>query len=287
MTKTELIDKVGKRFFFEDEYTLAAKLNYESGIQSFDSYLCGKTLKQIHAVIHLTKYPKGLVIKIVKNFSSFPFGLSYEDIKNTALYQNVGISKLIFTTGENGTIIFSFKSDFFSEVKQFFDDIRLKYTIETSNANKQAIIEAKNSKREQSIKQTNINSSPEFPETDNDINISELKQRHGCLTTWLILLVIANVGVAIFCMLSDNIETNLRALSAINAVIVVISVILLWNWKRIGFWIFAGLAVLGLIGGLLTEEYISAFQVFLPVAILWGVLQWKNDNNPSGWENMK
>lgn len=85
MTKKELTDKVGRNFFLTDGYTLAAKLNYESGIESFDSYLEGKTLKQIHAVIHLIKYPKGLVIKIAKLFSSISFGLPYSDIQSIML----------------------------------------------------------------------------------------------------------------------------------------------------------------------------------------------------------
>ena len=120
-----------------------------------------------------------------------------------------------------------------------------------------------------------------------DTNTSELKQRHGCLTTWLILLVIVNVGVAIVLMLLDNIDTTSKATYAMNAIIIVISVILLWNWKRIGFWIFVGVAVLGLIGSLLTGDYKTAFQCIIPVAILWSVLQRKKDNHPSGWENMK
>ena len=143
MTKKELTEKVGKRFFLADDYTLAAKLNYESGIQSFDSYLDGKTLKQIRAVIHLTKYPKGLVIKIAKLFSSFPFGLPYEDVQSTVLTEKAGTSKLVFETAENGKIVFSLKTGNFSDVKQFLDDIRLKYTLETSIANRQTTTETK------------------------------------------------------------------------------------------------------------------------------------------------
>jgi len=145
MTKKELTEKVGRKIFLADDYTLAAKLNYESGIQSFDSYLDGKTLKQICAVIHLTKYPKGLVIKIAKLFSSFPFGLPYEDIQNVVLLEKTGTSRLIFETVEAGKIFFSFKTENLSDVKQFLDDIRLKYTFETSIANKQTVSETKTS----------------------------------------------------------------------------------------------------------------------------------------------
>jgi hypothetical protein len=143
MTKKELTDKVGKRFFLANDYTLAAKLNYESGIREFDNYLDGKTLKQIHAVIHLTKYPKGLVIRIAKNFSSFPFGLPYNDIEQVMLSEKTEISKLVFETINNGKIIFSLKTDNLFDVKEFLDDISMKYTFEKSTANRQITTENK------------------------------------------------------------------------------------------------------------------------------------------------
>lgn len=127
MTKTELTDKLGKRFFLENDYTLAAKLNYVSGIPTFDQFLGGKTLKQINAVIHLTKYPKGLLIKIQKNFSSFPFGISYSEIKNTILSDKTEIPNLTFEATKGNKIIFSIKPADFYEIKQFLEDIRLPY----------------------------------------------------------------------------------------------------------------------------------------------------------------
>ena len=144
MTKTELTEKVGKKFFLADDYTLAAKLNYDCGIPSFDKYLDGKTLKQISAVIHLTKYPKGLVIKIAKLFSSFPFGLAYSDIKRTLLVEKSGTSNLIFETIENGKIIFSLKTSHVVDVRQFLDDIHLKYDFETSISETKRTMETKN-----------------------------------------------------------------------------------------------------------------------------------------------
>ncbi len=143
MTKTELTEKVGKKFFLADDYTLAAKLNYDSGIPSFEKYLNGKTLKQISAVIHLTKYPKGLVIKIAKLFSSFSFGLAYTEIKRTLLAEKSGTSNLIFETSDNGNIIFSLKTSHIFDVKQFLDDIHLKYAFETSIADTRRTTETK------------------------------------------------------------------------------------------------------------------------------------------------
>ena len=135
LTRKELTEKVGKNLFFADGYTLAAILNYKSGLPSFDKYLDGKTLKQIHAVIHLIKYPKGIVIKIAKNFSSFPFGLAYSEIKRIELSEKSGTSKLIIETSDEGKIIFSLKTTHSLEVRQFLDSINLKYDFESSITN--------------------------------------------------------------------------------------------------------------------------------------------------------
>lgn len=129
-TKEELTEIVGKKPFLADDTTLAAKLNYDSGIQAFDEYLNGQTLKQIDAVIHLTKYPKGLVIKIAKNFSSFPFGLAYSEIKRTVLTERPTISNLTFEKSDNNKIVFSLKTSNISEIKSFLADINLKYDYE-------------------------------------------------------------------------------------------------------------------------------------------------------------
>ncbi len=134
LTKADLTEKVGKKFFLADDYTLAAKLNYDNGIPEFDTYLDGKTLKEINAVIHLTKYPKGLVIKIAKNFSSFPFGLAYSEIKRTLLSEKTEKSNLVFETVDKGKITFSFTTANISEVKQFLDDIHLKYDYEKTKS---------------------------------------------------------------------------------------------------------------------------------------------------------
>lgn len=129
MTKEQLIDKIGKNGFFADNKTLAAKLHYDSGIPIFDEYLDGKTVKQIGAVIHLTKHPKGLAIKIAKHFSSFSFGLSFVEIKRTVISKAADISYLFFDTTD-GRIAFSFSTSDILEVKQFLKDINLKFDID-------------------------------------------------------------------------------------------------------------------------------------------------------------
>jgi hypothetical protein len=113
-----------------------------------------------------------------------------------------------------------------------------------------------------------------------------LNSRHGYLTTWLILLVIVNVGLAIYAMSSYEVEAIAKVLSAVNAVVVILSVVLLWDWKKVGFWIFTGLTVVSVIAGLITGESVDAFREFIPLIILWGILRRKKGDK-SGWENMK
>jgi len=127
LTKAELFEKVGKRSLLDNHYMLPAILNYDNGIKSFDKYLNGKTLAQIDAVIHLIKYPKGLVIKIAKLYSSFPFGLAYSEIKRTLISEKLEISNLIFETMDNEKIGFSFKTKNKFEVKEFLNSCHISY----------------------------------------------------------------------------------------------------------------------------------------------------------------
>jgi hypothetical protein len=110
--------------------------------------------------------------------------------------------------------------------------------------------------------------------------------RHGCLTTWLILLVVVNMIMAIYVISSHEVEIIAKVLSAVNAFVVILSVVLLWDWKKVGFWIFTGLTIVSFIVGLATGEFLEAFRGIIPLAILWGVLQQKKGDK-SAWENMR
>jgi hypothetical protein len=122
MTKDQLNEKLGKNGFLVDSQILAGILTYENGISLFDEYLNGKSLKEINAIIQLTKHPKGIAIKIVKNFSSLLYGLEFNEIIKTIVSENTEISHLIFET-KNQKIIFSYKKDFISEVEEFLNEI--------------------------------------------------------------------------------------------------------------------------------------------------------------------
>ena len=124
MTKEQLIEKVGKKGFLSYDKTLAATLIYISGINSFDEYFDTEGLLGTDAVIHLTKHPKGLAIKIVVSETSDSSHLIFETI--------------------DGKIIFSIKSAKKSEVKQFLEDIHHKYDsdkVKVESKSSQVVIE--------------------------------------------------------------------------------------------------------------------------------------------------
>lgn len=128
MNKKEIIEKVGKMNFFANDYTLAAELKYISGILLFDKYFAEKSTKN-NEVIHLTKYPNGLIVKIAKIFSSILFGFAFSEINRVVLSDKSIPNILIFELKNNEKITFTLKNIF--KVREFLDEIHLKYDFET------------------------------------------------------------------------------------------------------------------------------------------------------------
>ena len=122
------------------------------------------------------------------------------------------------------------------------------------------------------------------------------KQRHGCVTAWLILMIIANSLTAILYLFAgdmvaqnfpDGVSNSMLILLAILGIGNVIFSILLFKWKKIGF---GGLLITS-IGALIINLSIgigigqSLFGL-VGIAILYGVLQIKKDNVPA-WNNLE
>jgi hypothetical protein len=111
------------------------------------------------------------------------------------------------------------------------------------------------------------------------------RERSGCLTAWLILMLIANSGLAFYYLTSGNdlarFFTNasptvfiiLAVLGAVN----VASAIALWRWKKWGFYLFIGTAILSIIINLsLGIPLFNSLLGLVGVGILWYLLnkQW-------------
>ncbi|MEO9849422.1 MAG: hypothetical protein ABJH72_20985 [Reichenbachiella sp.] len=124
----------------------------------------------------------------------------------------------------------------------------------------------------------------------------ESKQRHGCVTAWLIFMMIANSFSAIaYLFMGESISQNLAnpipqplmmALAIIGIANLIFS-IMLFQWKKWAFWAFAvsSLFTLGINLSIGTE--IGASLLGLSgAAILYGILQIKKDGVTT-WENLE
>lgn len=116
------------------------------------------------------------------------------------------------------------------------------------------------------------------------------KKRHGCLTTWLILIIIANIVITfidIGLILSDMDEYPGWAIpvDVIIVVWVVVCAIAIFMWKKWGFYGFVGSAVIQAIVSIIVGNYFGIAQPFIAVAFLYGVLQIGKDNK--GWPQLE
>ena len=124
----------------------------------------------------------------------------------------------------------------------------------------------------------------------------EQKKRHGCVTAWLILIIVLNSLSSLLYIfagefISDNIpggiSDNMLAILAILGFLNVVFAVLLFLWKKIGFWGFvitslAALAINLNIGLGITQSLLGLLGVF----ILFVVLQIKA-KDVSAWNNLE
>lgn len=124
------------------------------------------------------------------------------------------------------------------------------------------------------------------------INMEELKQRHGCVTFWLWLVVLVNLGLAFFyCVEMFDVWHSgfvlgyglLSILGTIN----VLSAILLMRWNRLGFYMLLTSSIIALIVniGILGLPYSSALSALIAALIWWAILQIRK-NGVSAWSLM-
>jgi uncharacterized membrane protein len=124
----------------------------------------------------------------------------------------------------------------------------------------------------------------------------ESKERHGCVTAWLVLMIVLNSLTSLLYLLAgdiivDNmpgeISQSMLTTTAVFGILNVLFSVMLLKWKKLGFWGFLitslcvfvinlnagfgiGQSILGLVG----------------IAILYGVLQIKSDDK-SAWSNLE
>lgn len=122
------------------------------------------------------------------------------------------------------------------------------------------------------------------------------KQRHGCLTAWLIYLIIAySFGTIIFFFKTDEISKitlyktseNLNMIYGSLAILGVVFSVMLLKWVKLGFWGILFISISILIMRIINDLKItSSIYVFLCLLVLFGLLQLKK-GNISGWNNLE
>lgn len=122
--------------------------------------------------------------------------------------------------------------------------------------------------------------------------MNELRQRHGCVTFWLWLVLLTNLGsslfylVAMFDMNSSNISLG-YGLLAIVGLVAVLGAILLMRWNKLGFYVLlvSSLVALFVNIGLLGLPSVTVLSSLVGVFIWWAILQIRK-NGISAWKLM-
>lgn len=125
----------------------------------------------------------------------------------------------------------------------------------------------------------------------------EEKDRHGCVTAWLILMIIAGVvTTGLYLFMGDLIQESspepipkwaLYAMTFIGMVNIGFAVLIL-QWKKIGFYGFAMMSVITFILNVfMGQDMMTSLMVFLGVLILYAILQINGRLGKSTWEYLE
>jgi hypothetical protein len=144
----EIKNLIGKKSFFSSKHIIENKLEYESGIKLFDEHLNGKTAKELLSDIHIEIYPKGLLIKIVKTFSSIDYAIPFNEISSLVITDSKP-NKLRIILQNNTTISFSVYETELIEVQKFIDNnIKNQLGINVNDEDNETVIINKEQKEE-------------------------------------------------------------------------------------------------------------------------------------------
>jgi len=138
--------------------------------------------------------------------------------------------------------------------------------------------------------------------------MEKLKKRHGCLTAWLVLLIIFHtftiLGSVITYFLFDpellsqmpgmpafDMPTWLIVVAAIYGVVCLVVTIALFAWRKWAFWGFIGInilyiAILMLTGRPVLEIVTNTISGILSIVILFAVLQIGGEDK-KGWTQLE
>lgn len=121
---------------------------------------------------------------------------------------------------------------------------------------------------------------------------NNLKQRNGCITAWLWLVIIANLLTTVF-YVATMFEANTSGIAigfgicAILCIVNVLGAILLMRWNKTGFYIFVVSSIINALTNILVLNVSSVVAISCIIAIIiwWAILQAKKDG-VSTWEQL-
>jgi hypothetical protein len=124
--------------------------------------------------------------------------------------------------------------------------------------------------------------------------MEQTKQRHGCLTAWLVLVIIANSLTAVgYLFARDALAVGAPgappwafALLAVAAAANVVFAVAIFRWKRWGFYGLVGTSILALVANVAAGVNVAQALIGLVgPAVLFGVLQIGNERK--GWNQLE
>ena len=122
------------------------------------------------------------------------------------------------------------------------------------------------------------------------------KERHGCVTVWLVLMIISNglialsylfFGNTIADFLPNESNTIYIIMLGLIAILNIIFAIMILQWKKMGFFGFVATSIAALfLNSLLGLDLLQSLLGLSGIAILYGILQIKGKNGNSAWSGM-
>jgi hypothetical protein len=113
------------------------------------------------------------------------------------------------------------------------------------------------------------------------------KQRHWCLTAWLILMIIANSVIVLSVLMAITLKSTLpNHHLGLFALANVVFLVAIFQWKKWGFFGYVGTNILIMVSGLATGWHIGRFLLqVLWVLILYALLQIGKEKR--GWMQLE
>ena len=110
------------------------------------------------------------------------------------------------------------------------------------------------------------------------------KQRHGCLTAYLIFAIIVNAAVALYYVFEGLAAFIIGAIFVVLLIFNIICFIALFKWRKWGFWGVVVCIIVGVCLNLYLELGPVSFSGLIGLGVLYGVLHIGEENK--GWPQL-